>query len=68
MIKGGGRTIVRPGLLTNGLATGGRALTEPADWRAGSVSRADVADLLVSEAFERARRQDAALINMSSWQ
>ena len=47
-------TIVRPGLLTRGPATGrARALTDPADWRAGSVSRADVAEFLVREAFER---------------
>jgi len=47
-------TIVRPGLLTSGPATGtARALTDPREWRAGSVSRADVARFLVREAFER---------------
>jgi len=47
-------TIVRPGLLTSGAATGRvRALTDPRDWRAGSIARADVADFLVREAFER---------------
>ena len=47
-------TIVRPGLLTNGpLTSQARALSEPADWRFGSVSRADVAEFLVREAFER---------------
>jgi putative NADH-flavin reductase len=47
-------TIVRPGLLTSGPATGqARALVDPSEWRAGSVSRADVADFLVREAFER---------------
>ena len=47
-------TIARPGLLTSGPATGqGRALADPKDWRAGSISRADVADFLVREAFER---------------
>jgi putative NADH-flavin reductase len=47
-------TIVRPGLLRNGPATGrARALTDPRDWRAASVTRADVADFLVREAFER---------------
>lgn len=47
-------TIARPGLLTSGPATGrARALTDPKDWRAGSISRADVADFLVCEAFER---------------
>jgi putative NADH-flavin reductase len=47
-------TIVRPGLLRNGPATGrARALTDPRDWKAGLVTRADVADFLVREAFER---------------
>ena len=47
-------TIVRPGLLTSGPRRARRArLIEPADWRSGSVSRADVADFLVREAFER---------------
>lgn len=56
MIKASGLewTIVRPGLLTDGPATGqARALIDPGQWRAGSVSRADVADFLVREAFER---------------
>ena len=56
MIKASGLdwTIVRPGLLTSGPATGrALALVDPAQWRAGSVSRADVADFLVREAFER---------------
>jgi len=55
MIKASGLewTIVRPGMLTSGRATGqARAIVEPRDWRAGSVSRADVADFLVREAFE----------------
>lgn len=47
-------TIVRPGLLTGGPATGrARVLVDPKDWRTGSVSRADVAEFLVREAFER---------------
>jgi NAD(P)H-binding len=56
MIKASGLdwTIVRPGLLKNGPATGRvRALTDPGDWRAGFVRRADVAQFLVREAFER---------------
>ena len=56
MIKASGLdwTIVRPGLLTSGPATGrARALSAPEDWRAGSVSRADVADFLVRETFQR---------------
>jgi uncharacterized protein YbjT (DUF2867 family) len=41
-------TIVRPGLLTNGPATGrDRVLTASEDWRYGAISRADVADFLV---------------------
>jgi putative NADH-flavin reductase len=47
-------TIARPGLLTSGPATGHvRALIDPREWRAGSVSRADVAEFMVREAFER---------------
>lgn len=47
-------TIVRPGLLTNGRATGAvRALPDPKDWGPGYISRADVAEFLVREAFER---------------
>jgi uncharacterized protein YbjT (DUF2867 family) len=47
-------TIVRPGLLTDGRATGRpRALIEARDWRAAYVARADVADFLVRETFER---------------
>ena len=30
-----------------------RVLTDPKDWQVGSVTRADVADFLVREAFER---------------
>lgn len=48
-------TIVRPGLLTNASATGHpRALLNPAEWCAGSISRADVALFLVQEATEAA--------------
>ena len=56
MIKASGLdwTIVRPGLLKNGPATGRmRALTDPKDWQTGFVRRADVAQFLVREAFER---------------
>lgn len=42
--------IVRPGLLTRGPRTGAyRALADPADWRMGKISRADVADFLVQQ-------------------
>jgi putative NADH-flavin reductase len=48
-------TIVRPGLLTNGPATGRyRVLTVPQDWRFGRISRADVADFLVRQVDDRA--------------
>ena len=47
-------TIARPGLLTGGAATGRmRVLADRKDWQAGSVTRADVAQFLVREAFER---------------
>jgi len=47
-------TIVRPGLLTSGPATGRAvALTEAKDWRGGSISRPDVAEFLARETFER---------------
>lgn len=43
-------TIVRPGLLTNGAATGRyRVLPERRDWGVGSISRADVARFLVGQ-------------------
>jgi putative NADH-flavin reductase len=48
-------TIVRPGLLTNGPATGRyRVLTASKDWRFGAISRADVADFLVQLINDRA--------------
>ena len=41
-------TIVRPGMLSNGSATGRyRVLTASKDWRFGVISRADVANFLV---------------------
>jgi putative NADH-flavin reductase len=47
-------TIARPGLLTGGAVTGKmRVLADRKDWQVGSVTRADVADFLVREAFER---------------
>lgn len=43
-------TIVRPGILLDGPATGkARAFSDPRDWRGGSVRRADVAAFLVTE-------------------
>ena len=47
-------TIVRPGILTNGPETGAyKVLVERKDWRAGSISRADVADFLISQVTDR---------------
>ena len=46
---------MRPGLLTNGPATGRyRAITASKDWRFGAISRADVADFLVRQISDRA--------------
>lgn len=48
-------TIVRPGLLRDGRATGlYRVLTDPAEWQLGSVRRNDVAHFLVHEAEQPA--------------
>ena len=42
--------IARPGVLTNGPRTGRyKSLDKPADWRSGTISRADVADFLVKQ-------------------
>jgi uncharacterized protein YbjT (DUF2867 family) len=47
-------TLVRPGVLTNGRPTGRyRVLAEPATWRNGIISRADVADFIVSQLDSR---------------
>lgn len=43
-------TIARPGILTDGPATGRyRALVDPKDWRAAPISRADVARFIADE-------------------
>jgi len=48
-------TIVRPGLLIDAPATGRyRVLTASRDWRAGRISRADVADFLVRQVDDHA--------------
>jgi uncharacterized protein YbjT (DUF2867 family) len=48
-------TIVRPGLLTNGPATGRyRVLIASKDWQFGAISRADVTDFLVRQIDDRA--------------
>lgn len=57
-------TILRPGILRDGAATGiYRVLTDPKDWRVGEIRRADVAHAVVSE-LEDARliRQTPLLI------
>jgi putative NADH-flavin reductase len=42
--------IARPGILTSGSRTGKyKILDKPADWRSGTISRADVADFLVRQ-------------------
>lgn len=41
-------TILRPGILTNGPRSGNvQALTQPSQWRNGTISRQDVADFIV---------------------
>ncbi len=55
MVKASGLdwTIVRPGGLTGGAATGRYdVLTDPDTWRGGFIARADVADFLASEVLE----------------
>jgi uncharacterized protein YbjT (DUF2867 family) len=43
-------TIVRPGILTDGPATGRyRVLTDTKSWRGGFISRQDVADFLIQQ-------------------
>jgi putative NADH-flavin reductase len=47
-------TIVRPGVLTNGLRTGRyKVLREPSEWRTGIISRSNVADFLVKQIDDR---------------
>ena len=47
-------TLVRPGVLTGGARTGRyRVLDEPARWRNGIISRADVADFIVRQIDDR---------------
>ena len=60
-----GRTIARPGVLTNGRRTGRyRILGEPSEWRNGNISRADVADFLVRQIEDRTwLRKAPVLVN-----
>ncbi len=56
-------TIARPGILTNGPLTGRyKVLTEPATWRNGLISRADVADFLIKEIEDDAHIREAAVL------
>ena len=56
-------TIARPGVLTNGLRSGRyRILDEPAAWRNGIISRADVADFLVRQIEDRAYLRKAPVL------
>jgi uncharacterized protein YbjT (DUF2867 family) len=56
-------TIVRPGQLNNGPPTGkARAFTNPADWRAGPVTRADVARFLVAQVTDRTYLRQTPLL------
>lgn len=58
-------TIVRPGVLINGPRTGRyKILTEPSQWRNGTISRSDVADFLVRQIVDRAYvHQTPVLVN-----
>jgi hypothetical protein len=56
---------VRPGLLTNGPATGSyRILTASKNWQFGVISRADVADFLVRQVDDRALIDTTPLLIM----
>jgi uncharacterized protein YbjT (DUF2867 family) len=56
-------TIVRPGQLTNGAPTGkARAFADPAEWRAGPVTRADVARFLVEQVTDLAYLRKTPLL------
>ncbi len=58
-------TIARPGILTDGPATGDyQVLTNPETWKAGPISRKDVADFIVREiAAPKYVRQTPVLID-----
>lgn len=57
--------IARPGILTNGRATGRyRVLTRPKEWRNGIIARADVADFLIKQVIGAAYlHQTPVLVN-----
>jgi uncharacterized protein YbjT (DUF2867 family) len=56
-------TIARPGILTSNRGTGRyQVLTEPATWRNGLISRADVAHFLISAAEEGTYIREAPVL------
>lgn len=56
-------TIVRPGMLTNGKATGQwKALADIKDWRGGAISRADVGSFLISQINDRSMLHQTPLL------
>ncbi|MGY2052688.1 NAD(P)-dependent oxidoreductase [Methylobacterium sp. JK268] len=56
-------TLVRPGVLTGGAATGRyRVLDEPSSWRNGLIARADVAQFLVGQIGETGRVGKAVVL------
>lgn len=56
-------TIVRPGMLTNGKATGHwKALPDIKDWRGGAISRADVGSFLISQINDRSMLHQTPLL------
>lgn len=56
-------TIVRPGMLTNGAATGKwKALPDINDWRGGVISRADVGSFLISQIDDRSLLRQTPLL------
>lgn len=56
-------TFVRPGVLTLGSATGRyKVLTEPASWRNGLISRANVAHFIVGEIDEASHVRKAVVL------
>jgi putative NADH-flavin reductase len=56
-------TLVRPGVLTGGKATGRyRVLEEPSSWRNGLIARADVAHFIVEQIGDAARIGKAVVL------
>ncbi|MCJ2121479.1 NAD(P)-dependent oxidoreductase [Methylobacterium sp. J-077] len=56
-------TLVRPGVLTPGAATGRyKVLTEPSSWRNGLISRADVAGYIVAQIDRPSQERKAVVL------